>query len=181
MAIAHAIRFAILQDRPLPIRHGEGLAACGNGHRVALRVERVGIQVAGRVREFAIALRAGAGQGNFDAPGLVSGWIEQIEIAARVVHNAHTIAIEIAYIEIVVRGVAAQIFAGWRTGIDIADALVVGNKIDALTNPAGRGQIAIQVKEWTKLAIARDIAPEPTSFCRPCSVSSVLARRCCVQ
>src|SRR5258707_1341841 len=65
------------------------------------------------------------------------------------------------------RGVAAQIFACWRTRIDIADAFVIGDKIDTFANPARRGQVTLQAQQGTKLAITGNIAPQAAGSAAP--------------
>src|SRR5690348_8035893 len=49
---------------------------------------------------------------------------------------------------------APQIFARGQAGVDIANAFMVGDKIDAVANPAGRGDVAIEIEQPAKCAFA---------------------------
>jgi len=77
-----------------------------------------------------------------------------------VVDQALAVAGEITGIEIIVIGMAAYILAERCTRIDIANALMVGEEIDALAHPAWVSQVPIEAEETLEGAITASVTPE---------------------
>src|SRR5581483_3189121 len=65
-----------------------------------------------------------------------------------------------AGIEILVIGVLAHVLAKRSTRIEIAHPLVIGEEVDTLAHPAGIGDVAVQMQQALKVAIAIGIAPQ---------------------
>jgi hypothetical protein len=116
-----------------------------------MRMWRPGIQVVRWLDEFAGAVGAGAGEGDVEALAACGVWIEEIQIAACVVDEPLAVGREATRIEVVVPRMAADILAAGQAGVDIADALVVGDEVDARADPAGRGNVAVEVEQVVEL------------------------------
>jgi hypothetical protein len=63
-------------------------------------------------------------------------------------------------IEILVVGVTAYILTERSTRIDVANSLVVGEKVDTFAYPAWVSNIPIETKQSLELPIAADITPQ---------------------
>src|SRR5690349_19679502 len=59
--------------------------------------------------------------------------------------------------------VALDVRALWRARVDVAHTLVVRQEVDAISHPAGAGQVALQHDEPLELAAATGIDPEVAS------------------
>lgn len=68
-----------------------------------------------------------------------------------------------ADVVVCVVGVALEVFAGWETGVEVADAFVVGDEVDAFADPLGHGGIAVEFDQPPPFAIAGSVDPEVTS------------------
>src|SRR5947209_7527633 len=86
--------------------------------------------------------------------------IEQVKLCPCMINQALPITCEIARIKILVLGVAAYIFSKRRTGIDIADSFMVGKEVDTLTNPAGSGNISIELQQTPERSVILEVAPQ---------------------
>src|SRR5215472_11036711 len=85
--------------------------------------------------------------------------VEGIKVAARVINDRSTIGRRVASIEILVLRFSSQVLALRRTGVQVAHAFVVGDKIDSRAHPEWPSQIAIKTDERLKFPV--DVGSNP--------------------
>jgi len=141
----------MLDDRAFPRAQRDGLATNGQREAVTLRMRRPGIQVARWLDELSSAVGACAGENDVESLAGRGLWIEEIQIAAGMVDEPLAVGREAARIEVVVLRMAADILAAGQAGINIADALVVGDEVDARADPAGLCDVAVEVEQMVEL------------------------------
>jgi hypothetical protein len=83
------------------------------------------------------------------------------------INNPLAIRAGIAHIILGVVRVLLQVAAIRQAGVDIGDALVVGDKIDALANPHRSGEVAVGRFEPLKLPVAFVVDPEHAGGAAP--------------
>src|SRR6266487_154800 len=158
--IAHPVHFAVLQDRTLPVAHRERLPPRRQRNGVAVGMERVGIKIAASVDKLAIALRAQTGQRYLKVTHVGTRRIKQVEIGASMIDQPFSITRKMARVEILMIGMLAHVLAGGSARIEIANPIVIREKVDTLTNPARTRDIPIQPQKAFKRPAPAGITPE---------------------
>src|SRR5262249_42503900 len=134
-AVAHAIRHAVLRNCAFPVVEGEWLASRADRQSAAIRAQRRAVQEALGGHEASLALGARAAEADVESRWAITRWVQQVDIGARVVDEPLATAAEVARVVFVVVGVPLQVIAGRGARVDIAEALVVGQKEDATADP----------------------------------------------
>ena len=144
--VVHAVTGAVLHDRPVVERHGERPAPHPHGDVGALGVDGVGLQPARRVDEPTRPLGPGRAQPQVDALGTGIGErIQPPHVPTGGVDDRRAVGVGEAGVEVVVVGVATQVPAVEVARVDVADAVVVGDEPDPITDQHGGGDVARQV------------------------------------
>src|SRR5437879_881894 len=134
----------MLEDRSLPVSHRKSLAARRKGSGIALGMQSIGIQVMAGCSELAIALRTHTRHLHTHLARLLRLGIKQVEISSRVIDQTLAVACQAARIEVMMCGMPLQILASRRARVDVTNTLMIRQEVDALTNPAGISEIAIE-------------------------------------
>src|SRR5450755_1697089 len=106
----------MLEHRSLPVAKRESFAACGDRQRVALGMQSGAMQIAASEYELAIELGARAWHRHLQMVRLRRGRIEQVQVCASMVDHALSVAGQVTCVEVLVFGMAAQVFAQGRAG-----------------------------------------------------------------
>ncbi len=169
VAVADAIRRAVLRDRALPVGEGERLAAGGDGETCPIGVQLGAVEIAGGGDEAPVALGARAAKLDFQAPRLVGPSIEHVQVGAGVKHEPLAVGGHVARVEILEVRMAGQLSTLDRAGVHVPVALVVGQEEDALATPAGTGQVAVEPHQ--RHVAAAGIAVDPERAGRPAAIA----------
>ncbi len=160
MAVADTIGRAVLAHRAFPHRHREELAACVDGQAVAGRMHAVSVQVIGGSDELARRLRAMRRHVDVDARCPVARGVEQPDFGAALVNDARAIGLRIARVVDVVVGVPPHVGAVGPARIEVAHALRVRKKIDALADPHRAGQVSGELRQAAERSAPRRVDPQ---------------------
>ena len=134
-AISAGVRLAELLHGALPVAQCRDLPARRQGQHMPLRVRRVGFEIFRRIDEPPVPLRPRTMALDFYLPALVLTRIEDEQVRPGVVHDALSVGAGAAGIEVPVVGVLAQPLTIAIARIEVADAIMVGDKVDALADP----------------------------------------------
>src|SRR5579859_4732363 len=158
--VTDTIPLAMLDDRALPIAHREGLATGGQGYGMTVWMKCDGIEI--REGRDKLAIELGALTGEFDrhVPHLFQNRVEEVEVRARVEDQTRTIRGEMADVELLLIGMAAQILASGGAGVDVANAFMVGNEVDALSHPTRAGNVPLKFEQALEDAATIGITPQ---------------------
>ena len=145
---------------------GEGFAPGGDGDGRTQRIERGAVQIAAGVDKFAVALDPGTAIGHFDfAVAPVCG-VKDVEVSPGVIDDALTVAGRIAGVVVRVIRVAGQVAAVGSSAVEVADALVIADKVDApqglaVDNPHRGSDIPGHIRQkGLKVAVPVAVQPE---------------------
>jgi hypothetical protein len=140
--VTHPIGLTVLADGLLPQRHREQLSARFQRDGVPGRVDGVSGQVAVSRHEPAGALHPRAAQVDFDGIGRVTCGVVAPDFGRVLVDDASTVGLRAAGVVLAVVGVAAQVSAVGKAGVEVADSLVVGQEPHPVPKPHRGGEIA---------------------------------------
>ena len=127
---------------------------------MSIRRERVVLQILRRADELPLPLDARAVERNVDLEIFLRLCFIHPQICAGVVDNVLAIGVRRSAVIVLVVCMALQIVAAWEAGIDVSDALVVRNKIDAFAYPHRRGEISLCWGEELEVTVAISVNPD---------------------
>ena len=90
------------------------------------------------------------------------------------IDDALAVAAGAADVKVVVLRVLSQVLAGWIARIEVADAAVVRDEVDAASNPHRSRRIALKFNEASPVTVAGGIDPQI-----PCGSSPISFPVCC--
>ena len=163
--VAHPRAFAVLHDRPVVGVEREGLAARRNRQGAPAGVQARVVQKARGIDKAPVALHTRPAELDIHALRLLAQRVKHKQVGPGVVDDALPVAAGVADVELFAVGVAAHVAAVRPAGVEIAHALVVAGKVDALVaadcQPHGRRHVAAQpLHEALELAAAVRVDPE---------------------
>ncbi len=150
--VAHPIPFAQLEHGAFVVEEGVGFAPGRDGEGMAGGVQGSAVKVAPGAYELPVALHPGAVVLDLhQAAGVLADGVD-VDVRACVVDDLLPVGDRVARVVILVVRVALQVVAVGPHAVEVADALVVAEEINAsgivlvlAGDPHGRGDIAGQL------------------------------------
>ena len=160
-AIAHAVALAKLDHRPFVVIERKRFPACRQRQGIAVRPQPCLLQVRAGRHKLAVALHARAAPVDGDRFAAARCPVVHVEIGPGVIDDTLPVAAWVARVKVLVVRMAAQVGALGRAAVQIADAFVIAHKIDARSQPHGRGDVAVQLRQQAdKLPVAAAVDPQ---------------------
>ena len=146
-ALAYAAAGPDRTRRVLPQRKVEQLPA-------SFQYDGTTVGVSGEVsqelcsgNEPAVALHARARRVDVDPPGRVVGRVEQPDVTGVLVDDPRAVGRRETRVVVGVVGVPSQICTRWPDRVEVADAFVVGDEVDAVADPQWMRDVGVDVRE----------------------------------
>src|SRR5579872_4559739 len=96
------------------------------------------------MHKFAVALCPQTRQVYINMANILRLWIKQEQVGPGMIYQRRAIRREVTCIEIALIGMALYIIAIRRAGVNIPYTFVVGDEVDAFSNPAWICHVAVQ-------------------------------------
>src|SRR5215203_3614778 len=118
---------------------GKGFAARGQRQSIALWAETCLLQIRAGGNKLAVALHTWAAPVHCDRFAALCGRVIYKKVGAGVIDDTLAVTAWVACVKVLMVRVAAQVTTLCRAAVQIANALVIADKIDALAQPHGSG------------------------------------------